>query len=153
MRRIQIYQKSSFLMNVFVRFKQVCWLKIELNSKSQSARLFSMASIIWLMRLETYSKWKKMVGRQNSFAWMKKDNEECKFTIMNVICEFDSGFFVFHYGSSIGTHQIEISNKEKEKKLFPVVVIWKRSKRERFGWPRMVFFLKKLVIWRFHSAT
>ena len=38
---------------------------------------------------------------------------------------FVSGFFVFHYGSSIGTHQIEIRQEEKGETIFPVVVIWK----------------------------
>ena len=33
------------------------------------------------------------------------------------------GFFVFHFGSSIGTHQIEIRRKENDHKIFPVVVI------------------------------
>ena len=33
------------------------------------------------------------------------------------------GFFVFHFGSSIGTHQIEIRRKDNDKKVFPVVVI------------------------------
>ena len=34
-----------------------------------------------------------------------------------------SGFFVFHFGSSIGTHHIEIRNEENGVKIFPVVAI------------------------------
>ena len=52
-----------------------------------------------------------------------EDAKECKFMFVNISRLFESGFFVFHYGSSIGTHQIQINTKEKETKFFQVVVI------------------------------
>lgn len=36
---------------------------------------------------------------------------------------------MFHFGSSIGTYQIEIRRKEQEREIFPVVVICAPTKR------------------------
>lgn len=38
-----------------------------------------------------------------------------------ILCR--TGNFEFHYGSAIGTHEIAIRNKEKQKIAFSVVVI------------------------------
>ena len=40
-----------------------------------------------------------------------------------LIKKVNRGYFVFHFGSSIGTHQIEIRQEDNGRKVFPVVVI------------------------------
>ena len=56
-------------------------------------------------------------------CWAIKQNLYSVFVLNEDNPFYFRGFFVFHFGSSIGTHQIEIRRKDKDRKIFPVVVI------------------------------